>query len=68
MAEFGNIDHGLYQSRNDKLVKADFEYLKFDKKGNEYAVTLIDKANYEIVRGFGKSIIEAINDLHSNLV
>lgn len=44
------------------------EHLKISVSNGEYEVSLIDTSNYEIVRGYGKTIIEAINDLHSNLV
>ena len=42
--------------------------LKFEKLNNEFIVTLIDSAEYEIIRGYGKTIIAAINDLHHNLL
>lgn len=45
-----------------------FKYLKFSKIENRYSVCLIDKKGYEIVRGFGNTKIEAINDLHSCLI
>ena len=45
-----------------------FKYLKFTKTNNEYTVCLIDSKGYEIIRGFGKTEIEAINDLHSCMV
>ena len=35
---------------------------------NEYSVSLVDSAEYEIVKGYGTTIIEAINDLHAGLV
>ena len=45
-----------------------FKHLKFEKSKDEYIVTLIDKVGYEIVRGYGDTIVEAINDLHSLLL
>ncbi len=42
--------------------------LKFEIINNEYVISLIDKEGYEIIKGYGVSIIEAINDLHHNLL
>jgi len=42
--------------------------LKVEINNKEYCVSLIDKAGYEIVRGYGETVVEAINDLHSNLI
>ncbi len=33
-----------------------------------YAVTLNDLSGHAIVRGYGKSIIEVINDMHHGLI
>jgi len=44
------------------------KYLKFEYINNEYITTLIDSQKFEIVKGYGTTIIESINDLHSNLV
>ncbi|MBI1286984.1 MAG: hypothetical protein GC178_05335 [Flavobacteriales bacterium] len=33
-----------------------------------FSVSLIDNEGDEIVRGFGTSVTEALNDLHSNLI
>ncbi len=42
--------------------------LKIEFLDSEYVVTLIDHSNFEILKGYGKSIVTAINDLHENLV
>lgn len=44
------------------------KHLKFEYINNEYVATLIDSSGYEIIKGYGNEIIEAINDLHSNLL
>lgn len=44
------------------------EHLKFELINHEHIVTLMDSSGYEIVRGFGNSVIDAINDLHGNLM
>lgn len=63
-----NIEHGVYTSSNHILSHADLKHLKFEMKEGEYKVTLIDQFEYEIIKGYGKSIVDAINDLHSNLI
>ncbi|MCW5518113.1 hypothetical protein [Muriicola sp. Z0-33] len=50
------------------LIKKEFKYLKFGREQSKYVVTLIDERGYEIVRGYGTSNIEAINDMHSNII
>ena len=44
------------------------KYLKLNRLNNEYVATFNDSSNYTIAKGYGASIIEAINDLHSALV
>jgi len=48
--------------------KKGLKHLKFEYVSSEYVVTLVDNKGYEILRGYGNSIIEAINDLHHNLI
>jgi hypothetical protein len=56
------LEQQIIQSKNE------LKYLKFEELSNEHVVTLIDETGYEIIRGYGNTIIEAINDLHSNLI
>ena len=44
------------------------KHLKFEVYNGEYTVSLIDATEYEIVRGYGNTVIEALNDLHAGLV
>jgi len=44
------------------------KYLKFEYINSKYVATLIDSKEFEIVKGYGSTIIESINDLHSNIV
>lgn len=44
------------------------KHLKFQKIKDEYVVSLIDLQDYEILKGYGITIEEAINDLHNNLL
>jgi len=46
----------------------DLKYLKFEILNNEYVAILIDEQDYEILKGYGKTQIEALNDLHRNLI
>lgn len=44
------------------------KYLRFEMDNGTYTVTLNDLSGHDIVRGYGKSIIEAINDMHRGLI
>jgi len=44
------------------------KHLKFEKLDGEHMVTLVDVTGYEILKGYGNNFVEAINDLHSNLL
>jgi len=46
----------------------EFEHLKFENQRDQHMVTLVDSEGFEIVKGYGKSIADAINDLHHNLI
>jgi len=44
------------------------KHLKFEEHQNEYMVTLIDLKGFEIVKGYGSTSIDALNDLHHQLL
>ena len=44
------------------------KYLRFEMDNGSYTATLNDLSGHDIVRGYGKSIIEAINDMHRGLI
>ncbi len=44
------------------------KHLQVQHNNDEYIVSLVDSKGYEIVKGYGHTVIEAINDLHSCLV
>ncbi|MFT5167374.1 MAG: hypothetical protein ACI8P3_002611 [Saprospiraceae bacterium] len=44
------------------------KHLKFEIINDEHVVTLRDTEGYEVIKGYGVTVIEAINDLHSNLI
>lgn len=68
MNEITEIEYEIDTTSNDILFREDFNHLKFSKRKEEYVVALVDKKNYEIIKGYGKSTIDAINDLHNNML
>jgi len=44
------------------------KHIKVEYFKNEYSVSLVDSTGYEIVKGYGSTVIESINNLHSCLV
>ena len=46
----------------------DLKYLKFQVQNEAYKATLIDLEGYEIINGYGRTQVEALIDLHSNLL
>ena len=73
MVGIGN-SWNLYSSENDKKIqtkmidKSQLKHLKFQSTRSEYIVSLVDLQGEEILKGYGKTMEEAINDLHSNLI
>lgn len=53
--------------KEESLIEQ-LEHLKFEKNADECVVTLVDSNGYEIIKGYGKIAIEALNDLHSTLL
>lgn len=49
-------------------LNIDLKYLKFQVQKEAYKATLIDLEGYEIINGYGRTQVEALNDLHSNLL
>lgn len=58
-----NLD-GIVFERIDPI---EFENLKIELLNSKYTVTLFDGPDIEILRGYGDTIVAAINDLHNNL-
>lgn len=46
----------------------ELEHLMLEIKKGEHIVTLVDAKGYQITRGYGKCAIEALNDMHHNLI
>lgn len=51
-----------------KIQTSALKHLKFEEFGNKSVVTLLDAEEFEILKGYGKTIEDAINDLHQNLL
>ena len=62
------IEQKINQELTSEIILERFKHLKFDRINNEHVVTLVDSSNHEILKGYGDSIMDAINDLHSNLL
>ena len=50
------------------MNESELKYIRFENNNNEYVAILVDQQEFEILRGYGKSKIEALNDLHNNLI
>lgn len=70
MKKLKKKDYNLKYNGHNKRHRsqADLKHLKFEMKEGEYVATLIDQFEHEIIKGYGKSIVDAINDMHSNLI
>lgn len=52
----------------EKEIITKLKHIKFEKKGMQYVATLIDEDEYEILKGYGASKMEALDDLHQSLL
>ncbi len=50
------------------VCTAHFKHLKVEVSNRKYTVLLVDSTGYEITKGYGTTVVEAINDLHSCLI
>jgi len=53
---------------NNIITISELKNLRCEYIKNEYVVTLVDNLGFEILKGYGNSIVDAINDLHQNLI
>ena len=44
------------------------KFLKITKLSNSFSVSLIDSEEYEIIKGYGTTVVDAFNDMHHNLI
>lgn len=47
---------------------SELNHIIFENINNEFVAILIDEQEHEILKGYGKSQAEALNDLHDNLI
>jgi hypothetical protein len=45
-----------------------FKHLLFEVEDQKHIVSLVDAEGYKITKGYGDSLIEAINDMHHNFI
>ncbi|WP_299252950.1 hypothetical protein [uncultured Aquimarina sp.] len=58
----------LIEKETYKINLTDLEYLKIQIINSDYTVAITDSDGHEILKGYGSSIEDAINDLHHNLI
>lgn len=61
-----NIQNSIEQEIVDKLNH--LKYLKFEVINNIHIVSLNDTKGYTIIKGYGDTVVEAVNDMHNNLI
>jgi hypothetical protein len=44
------------------------KHLKLEVIKNEFVATLMDSSGYEIIKGYGSTVEEAISDMHFNII
>ncbi|MBC3846294.1 hypothetical protein H8K90_07880 [Winogradskyella echinorum] len=44
------------------------KHIKVNKLNESFCVSLVDHKKFEITKGYGNTVIEAINDMHDNLI
>ena len=61
-----NMQNMIEQEIVDKMNH--LKYLKIEMDNGKYTVTLNDLSGYDIVKGYGNTITEAVNDMHRSLI
>lgn len=51
-----------------RINVSDLEHLKVEIVNSAYTVAITDFDGHELLKGYGNSLEEAINDLHHNLI
>lgn len=44
------------------------KYIKIYKLSKSYSASLIDNEEHEIIKGYGSTVVDALNDMHDNLI
>lgn len=58
----------MIETQESTIHAHELKNIRITEVDNGFSATLIDNDGFEIVRGFGQTITEALNDLHSNLI
>ena len=58
----------MITQKTTKNFQFELNDLKFKLHNNRHMAILIDAKGYEILNGYGSSPVEALNDLHNNLI
>ena len=51
-----------------KLNSNQLKFLKIYQFSESYSVSLVDNQEFEITKGYGTTLVEALNDMHENLI
>lgn len=52
----------------DTIQAEELRNIRVSETEDGFVVALTDKEGFEIVRGFGGTVTEALNDMHGNLI
>jgi len=52
----------------DTIQAEELSNIRVSKTETGFVVALTDQEGFEIVRGFGDTVTQALNDMHSNLI
>ena len=55
-------------TKSTQVSFLELEHLKFEFQNNKHIVSLTDAEGHKIIRGYGYSKLQALNDLHHNLI
>lgn len=58
----------LTSKKTNCIELTNFKYLRFYQMKNQNIAVLIDDKGFEIIKGYGSSLVDALNDLHQNLI
>lgn len=52
----------------DTIQAEELSNIRVSETETGFVVALTDQEGFELVRGFGNTVTEALNDMHSNLI
>lgn len=62
------MENTLIAKTIEHQVLTNLKHVKFYQENSQNIAVLIDNKGFEITKGYGSSLIEAINDMHHNLI